>query len=94
MHSKSDTIEIMINGEADEVIKELLDSLKNRGQNNLEVMKGSEFVFYYIHLLHYKYQKINSNHGGPYVDFPDSIKNKKITTNPINKKITNFFNML
>ena len=36
MHSKSDNIEIMINNEADEVIKELFDSLKNRYQNNLE----------------------------------------------------------
>ena len=41
MHSKSDNIEILINDEADEVIKELFDSLKN----NLESIKGSEFVF-------------------------------------------------
>ena len=30
MHSKSDNIEIMISDEADEVIKKLFDSLKNR----------------------------------------------------------------
>ena len=42
MHSKSDKIEIMINDEADEVIKELFDSLKNRYQNNLESIKGSD----------------------------------------------------
>ena len=36
MHSKSDNIEIMINDEADEVKKELFDSLKKRYQNNLE----------------------------------------------------------
>ena len=36
MHSKSDNIEILINDEADEVIKELFDSLKNRYQDNLE----------------------------------------------------------
>ena len=29
MHSKIDNIEIMINGEADEAIKELFDSLEN-----------------------------------------------------------------
>ena len=45
MRSKSNNIEIMINDEADEVIKELFDSLKNRYQNNLESMKGGEFVF-------------------------------------------------
>ena len=30
MHSKSDQMEIMINDEADEFIKELFDSLKNK----------------------------------------------------------------
>ena len=34
MHSKSANTEIMVNDEADEVIKELFDSLKNRSQNN------------------------------------------------------------
>ena len=34
MHSKSDNIEIMISDEADGVIEELFDSLKNRYQNN------------------------------------------------------------
>ena len=41
VHSKSDKIEI-IRDEADEVTKKLFDSLKNRYQNNLELMKGSE----------------------------------------------------
>ena len=53
MHSKSDNIEIMINDETQEVIKELFDSLKNRYQSNLESIKGSEFVFDYVHLLYY-----------------------------------------
>ena len=53
MHSKIDNIEIIIKDEEDEVIKDLLDSLKNRYQNNLESMKGSQFVFSYVHLFHY-----------------------------------------
>ena len=53
MHSKSDNIEIMISDEADEVIEELFDSLKNRYQNNLQSMRGSEFVFDYVHLFYY-----------------------------------------
>ena len=40
MHSKSDSIEIMFHDAADEPIKELFDSLKNRYQNNLESIKG------------------------------------------------------
>ena len=44
MHSESDNIQIMINDEADEVIKNFFDTLKNRPPNNLESMKGSSFV--------------------------------------------------
>ena len=36
MHSKSDTMEIMIDEEADEAIEELFQSLKNSYQNNSE----------------------------------------------------------
>ena len=86
MHSKSDNIKIIINDEVDEIIKELLDSLKHRYQNNLESKKGSEFVFSYVQLLYYKCHKINLNCGGSYIYSPDCIKNKKATKNPINKK--------
>ena len=68
MHSKSDNIEIMTNDEADEVIKEIFDSLKNRYQKNLQSMKGSEFVFDYVHLLYYECYKINLSCPGSYID--------------------------
>ena len=51
MHSKSGNIKVMINDKGDEIIKELFYSLKNRYQNNLESIKGSEFVFDYVQLL-------------------------------------------
>ena len=86
MHLKRDNIDIMINDEADEVIKDLFDSLKNRYQNNLESIKDSKFVLDYVHLLCYKCHKINLNHGGSYIDSPDSIENKKSAINHINKK--------
>ena len=55
MHSKSDKTETMMNDEADEAIEELFESLKIRSQNNLEeLMKISEFVFDYVHLMYYK----------------------------------------
>ena len=86
MHSKSDNKEIMINDEADEIIEGLFDSLKNRYQNNLESIRGREYVFDYVHLMYYKCHKINPNRGGSYIDSPEWIKNKKATINPINKK--------
>ena len=67
----------MINDEADKVIEELFDSLKNRNQNILESMKGSEFVFDYVQLLYYECHKINPNRGGSYINSPDWIKKQK-----------------
>ena len=86
MHSKTDNTEIIIIDEADKVTKELFDSLKIRHQNNLEWMKGSEFVFDYVHLLYNKCYKVNPNCSGSYIDSPYWIKNKKATINRINKK--------
>ena len=85
-HSKGDNIEIMISDEADEVTEKTFDSLTNRYQSNLELMRGSNFVLDYVQLLYYKCHKINRNRGGSYIDFPDWIKNKKGVINPINKK--------
>ena len=66
----------MVTDKADEVIEELFESLRNRYQKNLESIKGSEFVFDYVHLLYYKCHKINLNRGGSYIDSPDWMKTK------------------
>ena len=76
----------MINDEADEVIKELFDSLKNRYQNKSESMKDNELDFDYVQLLCYKCHKTNFNCGRSYIDSPDQMKNKKTIINPINEK--------
>ena len=51
MHSKTDNIEIKINDEADEVIKELFNLVKTRYQNNMKSMKGKKFVFMLIYCI-------------------------------------------
>ena len=77
----------MINDEADEALKERFESHLNSHQNNLEkLMKRSQFFFDYVHLLYYKRHEVNPNCGGSYINSPGCIKNKKTTTNPINKK--------
>ena len=46
MNSKSENIKTMISDEADKVIKELFDSLKNRyKKKNFESIEGSTFFF-------------------------------------------------
>ena len=81
----------MINDETDKVIKELFDLVKNRYQNSLESMKGSEFVFNYFQLLYYKCHRINPNCVGSYIDSPDWIKNNKGTINTSNKNNNKYF---
>ena len=69
----------MVNDEADEVIKGLFDSLKNRYQSSLKSMTGSEFVFKYAQLLSYKCHKINLNRAESYIDSPNWMQNRKAT---------------
>ena len=58
MQPKSNNIEIIINDKADEVVKKLFESLLSRYQIRLEKsMKGSNFIFDFIHLFYYKCHK-------------------------------------
>ena len=92
MHTKSNNIEIMIGSDTNEVIENLFRSLLQRYQENLEEkMRGSEFIFDDINLLHYDLNKISLNTGGSYIKSPDWIENKKATINPQNKKDDNCF---
>ena len=76
----------MIYFNTDQVIKKIFELLLNKYNNLHTSMEGSDFIFDYVHLLYYRYHKINPNCGGSYIDSPDWIKNRKSTINPINKK--------
>ena len=47
-------------------------------------MKESEFEFDGVDFLYYDFNKVSLNRGGPYIDSPKWIKNKKSTINPKN----------
>ena len=85
MHSKSDSIAIMINDQADELIEGPFESLLNRHQMGLErSMSGSDFIFDCFHLLYYKSHKITSKQSEPYIDSPVWIRNQNATIILIN----------
>ena len=48
-------------------------------------MKGTDFMFDYVHFVYLKRDKINSIFDGSYIYSPDWTKNKKAATNPIDK---------
>ena len=58
-----------------------------RNQKGLgESIRGSYFTFDGVDTLYYDRNKISLNRGGPYIDSPEWLKNKKATINPQNEK--------
>ena len=49
-------------------------------------MRGSEFEFDDVNLLHYDFNKISLNRARSHIDPAEWIKNKRSTINPKNKK--------
>ena len=85
MHAKSNNVEIMMGNEVNEIIKELCKSFLQRYQEELEEsMRGSEFIFDAVGVLHYNLNKISFSRGGSYIDSPKWLKNKKATIKPKN----------
>ena len=76
MHSPRDNIKSATYNDVNKVANEFFESLLLRYQDNLETsMRGSDFIFHSVQLIHYKCHKVNSKHGGSYIDSPDGIKN-------------------
>ena len=68
INAKSDNIEIFMGNETNEIIEESLESVLQRYQEGLEEsMKGTEFIFNGVDLLHYNLSKISFNRGGSYI---------------------------
>ena len=44
-------------------------------------MRGSEFIFDSVDVLHYHLNKISLSRGGSYIDSPQWLKKKKATKN-------------
>ena len=87
MHTKTNNVEIMIGSETNEIIKELFESFLQKYQERLEEsMRGSEFVYDSVDVLHYNLNKVSLSRDGSYINSPKWVKNKGATINPQNKK--------
>ena len=73
----------MMGSETDEIIDELLKSLLQNYQKDLEEsMRGSNFVSDSVDLMYYHLQKTYLKRIGlSYIDSPEWLKNKKATIN-------------
>ena len=80
MHSTSDNIKFTPSSHANEVVKELFESLLSKYQDDLETsMRGGVLIFDLVQLMYYKCYIVN------FIDSPDWIKNKKATINSKNE---------
>ena len=65
MHSKSDNIEIVINDITNKVMKNFLNHfLIDIKLDWKHSKRGSDFIFDCVHLLYYKFHKINFKQSG------------------------------
>ena len=62
-----DNVSIMQGSDADDIIRETFRSFLGNYQEELKIMKGSNFVFEIIELRDYKLHRVHLRRGGSYV---------------------------
>ena len=76
---------VMWVSDADYVVRELFRCILHNYQEELKIIKGSEFIFESVELMDYKLHRVRLRRGGSYVKSPEWLANKKATINPKNK---------
>ena len=75
----------MWGSDADHIISETFRSFLCNYQEELRIIKGSDFVFESVELIDYKLHRMRLRRGGSNVKSPEWLANKKPTINPKNK---------
>ena len=85
MYTRSTPEEFMIGSETAEVAENLIMTLLQKYQDNLQnKMKGSDFMFDGVNHLFYDLNRITISKGGSYIESPKWLKDKKCTINQKN----------
>ena len=72
---------IMLGRDKDDIIRELLRSFLHNYQEELKIIKESDFVFESVKLMDYKLHRVRLRSGGSYIKSPEWLANKT-TINP------------
>ena len=81
----SDNVSIMRGKDTDNIIRNIFWSFLRNYQEELKIIKRSDFVFESAELMDYKPHRVRLRRGGLYVNSPEWLANKKATINPKNK---------
>ena len=76
---------IMQGRDTDDIIRELFRSFLHNYQEELKIIKGSDFVFESVELMDYKLHRVRLRRGGSYIKSPEWLLHKGATINPKNK---------
>ena len=63
-------------------IREFFKSFLHNYEQELKIIKGSDFVFESVDLLDYKLHRVRLNRGGSYIKSPKWLENKKSNNKP------------
>ena len=80
----SDNVSIMQGNDTDDIIRELFRSFLHNYQEELKIIKGSDFVFESVELMDYKLHRVRLRRGGSYTKSPEWLLHKGATINPKN----------
>ena len=81
----SDNVSIMQGENTNAIIREIFRSFLHNYQQELKMIKGSDFVFESVDLLDYKLHRVRLKRGGSYIKSPKWLENKKAVINPKNE---------
>ena len=81
----SDNVSIMHDEDTNAIIRESFRSFLHNYQQELEMIKGSDFGFESVDLLNYKLHRVRLRRGGSYIKSPEWLLHKGATINPKNE---------
>ena len=68
-----------------DIIREPFRSFLHNYQEELKIIKGSNFLLESVEKMDYKLHRVRLRRGGSYIKSPEWLANKKATINPENK---------
>ena len=81
----SDNVSNLWGSDTDDIIRDVFRSFLHNYQEELKIIKGSDFVFESVELMDYKLHRVSLRRGGSYIKSPEWLANKRATNNPNNK---------
>ena len=81
----SNSESIIWGSDTDDIIRELFRSFLHNYQEELKMIKGSNFVFESVELMDYKLHRVHLRRGRSYIKSPEWLLHKEAKINPKNK---------